>query len=39
VANRTLQVPIQRTCSLDEADEAIAAFGAGTRGQLVLTIA
>jgi len=33
-----LQVPIQRTFSLADAASAIAAFSAGTRGKLVLTV-
>ena len=34
----TLQVPIQQTYPLAEATAAIVAFGAGTRGKLVLRI-
>ena len=34
----TLRVPVQQTFALGEAQAAIAAFGAGTRGKLVLTI-
>ncbi len=34
----TLQVPVQATFSLTDAHEALEAFGAGTRGKLVLTI-
>jgi NADPH:quinone reductase-like Zn-dependent oxidoreductase len=34
----TLQVPIQRTFLLSDAAQAVAAFSAGTRGKLVLTI-
>jgi NADPH:quinone reductase-like Zn-dependent oxidoreductase len=34
----TLQVPIQRSFPLAEAPAALAAFGAGTRGKLVLTV-
>ncbi len=37
-ATGTLQVPIQRTFPLSEAAQAVAAFSAGTRGKLVLTI-
>jgi NADPH2:quinone reductase len=37
-AEGTLQVPIQGTFSLTEADSAIAAFNAGTRGKLVITV-
>lgn len=38
-ANGTILVPIQQTFPLDDAESAIAAFNAGTRGNLVLTIA
>jgi NADPH:quinone reductase-like Zn-dependent oxidoreductase len=34
----TLQVPVQATLSLTDAHHALEAFGAGTRGKLVLTI-
>jgi NADPH:quinone reductase-like Zn-dependent oxidoreductase len=34
----TLQVPVQATFSLADAQRALEAFGAGTRGKLVLTI-
>jgi NADPH:quinone reductase-like Zn-dependent oxidoreductase len=34
----TLQVPVQATFSLTDAHHALEAFGAGTRGKLVLTI-
>jgi NADPH:quinone reductase-like Zn-dependent oxidoreductase len=34
----TLQVPVQATFRLEDASEALAAFGAGTRGKLVLTV-
>ena len=37
-ASGTLQVPIQKTYALANAEAAIAAFGAGTRGKLVLTV-
>lgn len=38
VATGKLQVPIQETFALADAQSAIAAFNAGTRGKLVLTI-
>ena len=34
----SIQVPVQQTFRLSDADAAIAAFNAGTRGKLVLTI-
>jgi NADPH2:quinone reductase len=34
----TLQVPVQQTFALGDAPSAIASFGAGTRGKIVLTI-
>ena len=37
-ASGTLQVPIQKTYALADAPAAIAAFSAGTRGKLVLTV-
>jgi NADPH:quinone reductase-like Zn-dependent oxidoreductase len=37
-ASGTLQVPIQETFPLAEAQAAIASFSAGTRGKIVLTI-
>jgi NADPH:quinone reductase-like Zn-dependent oxidoreductase len=38
-ASGTLQVPIQQTYALADAPSAMTAFGAGTRGKLVLTVA
>jgi NADPH:quinone reductase-like Zn-dependent oxidoreductase len=37
-ASGTLQVPVQATFPLAEAQAAIASFGAGTRGKIVLGI-
>jgi NADPH:quinone reductase-like Zn-dependent oxidoreductase len=37
-ASGTLQVPIQQTFPLADAQAAIASFGSGTRGKIVLTI-
>jgi NADPH:quinone reductase-like Zn-dependent oxidoreductase len=38
-ASGALQVPIQETYALADAQSAIASFSAGTRGKIVLTIA
>jgi NADPH:quinone reductase-like Zn-dependent oxidoreductase len=38
VASGALQVPIQETFPLEDAQSAIASFSAGTRGKIVLTI-
>jgi NADPH:quinone reductase-like Zn-dependent oxidoreductase len=37
-ASGTLQVPIQESFPLAEAQAAIASFGAGTLGKIVLTV-